>query len=224
MSESNFFKHRWDFVDQRVFTTTVGDNAPFLIKDTSAGGTPTYAVQSGGERPGELLIKHSNNNEIQNVCLYQNDLLIWDIDLIDVVRFGLKLDQATFDATSQLAFGLAGARNDAIDSIAQHALFRLIGSTSLVVETDDGTTDKDDIATNKTIGNTYAKQDYMIGFAQGKKDVRFFADGDPVALSEKFDMSAYSGGLQLFLQLQKTANTNTDGVRLDYIEISGRRS
>lgn len=221
--KKDFWEHVLDFFGSGTFTATAGDNAPMLIKDTSAAGTPTYAYANPSSS-GELKVDFDATNEVQNVCVYQNDILQFDIDKITEVEFRVKMNQAALDSASSLAFGLAAARNDAIDSIAEAALFRVIGADSttlVVVETDDNVVNNDDVATGKTLVNAY--KDFKISFAAGKDDVRFFIDGEPVATDTVFDMSNYSGSLQLFAQLQKTADTATDGFTIDRIAIRGRR-
>ena len=129
---------------------------------------------------------------------------------------------ASLDTATSLAFGLCSARNDAIDSLAAHASFRLIGSNSLVVETDDSVNDNDDVATGATLVDTYKR--FVIDFTGGKSNVKFYVDGVRVAASTTFDMSNYSAGLQPYVQLQKTADTNTDSVVIDYIKIVSKRA
>lgn len=223
MGIANFWEFVCDFFGHLVFSDTKGSNVghPFTITDTSSSGQPTYAVVDGSET-GEVSIAHSNTNEIQNVCLSLGDQLQFDIDKIVEFECRVKMNQATPNAATQFAIGVTGDRNDAIDSIAQAALFRVIGaSQAVLVETDDGTIDNDDVATGQTLSNSYKV--LKINFATGKHDVRFFVDGQPVATDKKFDMSNYSGSLQFFAQIQKTAATSTDGFTLDYVSVRGRR-
>jgi hypothetical protein len=227
MAARDYWELVEDFFGHLGPSATAGDNAHLLIKDTSAAGTPTYAVVDGGGTaiaPGEFAIDFDNTNEVQNVCLYQVDKLQYNIAKIREVEFRLKMNQAAADATTMLGFGVTGDRNDTIDTIAQAAIFRVVGAddtTAVVVETDDGTNNNDDKATGKTLINAY--KDFLISFAEGTDDVRFFIDGEPVATSTTFDMSNYTGNLQLFLQLQKTQDTNTDGVTIDRVSIRGIR-
>lgn len=222
MAKKDFFEFDDDFLGHRVYSPTAGSNVNhgYVIADTSSAGTPTYAPVDGAES-GEVAVDLASTTEVENVCLFQNDILQFDIDKI--VEFGcrVKLNVATLDAASQFAIGLAGDRNDAIDSIAQAALFRVIGTGSIVVETDDGSNDNDDVATGKSLSNSY--QWLTISFANGKSDVRFFVNGQPVATSTTFDMSNYAGALQLFAQIQKTSDNNTDGFTLDRWYVRGRK-
>jgi len=224
MSKNDYYEHEMDFQGQGVLSTTAADNGPLLVKDTSAAGSPTY-VYVDGSANGEVAVDMDSTSEVQNVCLYQNDILQYDIDKIRSVFFRVKMNQASLDSASQFAFGLTGDRNDAIDSIAQAVLFRVVGAdsgTAVVVETDDGTNDNNDIVTGQTLADSYV--DFLIDFSQGTSDVRFFIAGQPVALTQTFNMSNYTGSLQLFMQIQKTADTNTDGFTVDLIRVNGIRS
>jgi len=206
-----------DFLGPQTLTASPGGSDLWDIADTSSAGTPTYTV---GGINGEATLTLESTSEVQNVCLFQSDVLNYDIDLLQRIEMRVKT-AATLDSATSLAFGLASARNDAIDSITAHASFRIIGNNTLVVETDDGTTDKDDIATGATLAATYKK--FVIDFSGGKSDVKFYVDGERVAATTTFDMSAYSAGLQPYVQIQKTADTNTDSVTIDYIKICSKR-
>jgi hypothetical protein len=227
MANRNFYEHVWDFQGQNIFTTSAGDNAPFKIADTSAAGTPTYALEtpSSAGSVGGLAVTFDNTNEIQNVCVYQADILQYLIGGIIEVEFRVKMAQATLNAASMFAFGLASARNDAIASLTNSCLFRLVGASNLVkIDTRDGTITNNGVASTQTLGTVY--KDFLISFAAGKSDIRFFVDGVPVIIPSvtAFSMANTSLALQIFLQIQKTAATATDGYVVDRIRIAGRRS
>lgn len=214
-----------DFLGHGELPSSQSDS-DWLVDDTSASGTPTY---SKGGIGGEATLQLASTSEIENVCLHHGDDLNFDIDNLKKVYFRVKMAQAAMDAASQVAFGVCSARNDAIDSIAAAACFRVIGAddtTAVVVETDDGSNDNDDVATGQTLSNSY--KEFVIDFSGGKSDVKFYMDnGDGnlsrVAASTTFNMSGYSAGLQPFVQIQKTADTNTDGVVIDYVRIESVR-
>jgi hypothetical protein len=210
-----------DFLGPQTLTASPTGSDLWDIADTSVAGTPTYTV---GGINGEATLAFDTQAEAQNVCLYMSDKLNFDIDKLLRVEMAVKMGQAAVDATTSLAFGLASARNDAIDSIAAHASFRVIGSgstTAVVVESDDGTTDKDDIATGATLINAYKR--FVIDFSGGTSNVKFYIDGVQVATSTTFNMSGYTAGLQPYVQLQKTSDANADSVVIDYIKIVSRR-
>jgi len=207
-----------DFLGPQTLTASPAGSDQWDIADTSSSGTPTYTV---GGTNGEATLAFDNTSEIQNVCLFKSDVLNFDIDYIHSIELRVKT-VASLDTATSLAFGLCSARNDAIDSLAAHASFRLIGSNSLVVETDDSVNDNDDVATGATLVDTYKR--FVIDFTGGKSNVKFYVDGVRVAASTTFDMSNYSAGLQPYVQLQKTADTNTDSVVIDYIKIVSKRA
>lgn len=207
-----------DFLGPMTLTASPTNSDRWDIADTSSAGTPTYTV---GGINGEATLAFDNTSEVQNVCLFQSDVLNWDIDLLQRIEMRVKT-VASLDSATSIAWGLASARNDAIDSIAAHASFRVIGSNAVVVETDDGTTDLDDKATGVSLVATYQK--FVIDFTGGTEDVKFYINGVRVAASTTFDMSAYTAGLQPYVQIQKTADTNTDSVITDYIKIVSKRA
>lgn len=223
-------KYSYDFRGHHLIPAAASNlGSPFSKADTSAAGAPTLLGLNGGG----IRLLLDNTSEVQNLCLYMGDVLPFDIDEIIAVEIIAKT-VAALDSATMLAFGLCSARNDAIDSLAAHASFRCIGDNNVVVETDDGTTDKDDIATGLTLGATWKR--FRIDFASrnttleppsvslGRKShIEFYGANDNgslrrVASGTRFDMSAYSSGLQLYAQLQKTADTNTDN--LDILEMS----
>ena len=208
-----------DFLGNVVIGTTGDAGSPWVITDTSAAGTPTYGpvTPSNG---GEFAMTLAATAEAENLSLTFNDLLCFDIDKIDQIEFRLKTS-ATLDSTTDLAFGLCGNRNDSLDTLAQNAHFRLDGSNAVVVETDDGTTDNNDVATGQTLGDEHKR--FVISFAGGTDDVKFYIDGNRVAGNTTFDMSSYTGSLQPYVQLQKTSDDNTDSVTIDYVRVVCRR-
>lgn len=227
----------WEFFDDfwgSTFVAAPTENNPWDIADTSSGGAPTYVYRDHGETtgafaPGEARLTLEATSEVQNVCLSFGDRLAFDINSIMGAEFRVSMGQAALDSTTMIAVGLAGDRNDAIDTIANQLLFRAIGAdstTAVVVESDDGTNNKDDVATGQTLVNAYKR--LKIDFSQGLSDVRFFMDDGNGTLGRvggatTFDVSNYTAGLQPFIQIQKTADTNTDALHLDYVHIWGTR-
>jgi len=201
-----------------TFPASADPATPWLAVDTSAAGTPTYTKGTS-----VATLKLASTNEVENVCLAFGDSLDFDIDDIQSIEMRLRLDVALTSGT-ELVFGLGSARNDTTDSVAANAWFKMVGATSVtavVVETDDGVRDVDDTATGQTLGTSFKR--FVIDFTGGKSDVRFYIDGVHVAQSTTFNMSGYSAGLQPIVQLQKAANTNVNGVVIDYIKVTCKR-
>lgn len=208
---------RFDFRGAHAPPLVASRQGKWAKADTSAAGSPT--VQSGSGGAMELTLDPTN--EVQNISLYMGDVLPYDIDDIVRIEFLARITAGLNPAISA-AIGLASARNDAIASINERALFRLVGNNNLLVETDDGLTERASIPTGETLVASYRR--LVIDFGEGtltqsppaqslggKADVRFFVSNAQgslrrVAASTQFRMDNYSGNLQVFAQLQKTAN------------------
>lgn len=214
----DFVEYSDDFLGAQTLSATPSEGADWDITDTSSAGTPTYTV---GGANGEATLTMDSTSEVENVCLNHGDVLNFDIDLIDHIEMRVKT-VAALDSATTLTFGLCSARNDDPDATAANAQFKLAGSSSVVVESDDGSTDNDDVASGTTLVDAYKK--FVISFASGKSDVRFYIDGQRVAASTTFSMASYAAGLQPFVQIQKTADTNTDSVSVDYVKVCSRRA
>lgn len=203
----------------------IGSNDGGLWNVAITGAAPPTCAVSAGLAALAL----TADSQAQIVSLYQGDKLGFDIDRLKWVEIFAKVNAAV-QAGVSLAFGVCSARNDTIDSLAAHASFRTIGADSLLVETDDGTNDKDDIATGLSIGTTLKKYriDFQTGIQSrvgltalgGKAAVQFQAENSQkllrrVAEGTLFDMSNYSAGLQFYAQIQKASGTDLNTL---YIE------
>lgn len=235
----------WEFCDDFIqanasFLATPHVGSPWDITDTSSAGTPTYtAGRDHGETagvfaPGVAQLAFDSQAEIQNVCLSFGDALAFDINSVQGFECRLRFVATTGsakDSATTLAWGLAGDRNDAIDSIAGfQTLFRLAAaSTSMAVvcESYDGATNNDDVATGQSMTDLTWHR-FKIDFSNGLTDVRYFmSDAQDimrrVAAGTTFSVSNYGAGVQPYFQLQKTADANTDAIQIDYVKIWGRR-
>ena len=212
------FQHWHDDFNGTVatFPTSADPATAWLVDDTSSSGTPTYTKGTS-----EAILTLASTAEVENVCLHFGDALDFDIDLIQSVEFRAKVT-ATLDSATTIVMGLGSARNNDPDAIAANAFFKLAGSNAVVCESDDGTTDNDDKATGVSLSSTYKR--FLIDFTGGKSNVKFYIDGERVASSTTFDMSGYSAGLQPIFQIQKTSDTNTDALTLDYVSVTCKRA
>lgn len=202
-----------DYFDRaQAFTTTPGQNG-WTIKDTSSAGTPTYLCIT--EDGGAAKLTLASTSEAEIVTLYHNDVLAFDLSRIQHVEYVAKV--AGIDSVTTLTMGVADAQNDTDDSVAVSAWFRMQGSAStsaVVVETDDATTNNDDVSTGTTLSSTY--KTFKIDFTRGLSDIRFYIDGEPVATGTTFSMASVTAGqnVQPFIQLQKASGTGTPSVTI----------
>lgn len=216
----DFVLYEDDFIGASVtFPTSANIGTPWVTAVTGAA-PPTHVRNASN-----AVLTLTSDNQAQILGMHHGGGLSFDIDDIHSVEMRVKIGAATFTSGSELVFGVGSARNDTTDSVAANAWFKMVGasSTNLVYcETDDGTRDVDDISSGVTLGTTYKR--FYIDFTGGKSNVKFYIDGQRVAASQTFDMSAYSSGLQPIIQLQKAANTNADVATIDYVCIRGKRS
>lgn len=207
-----------DFFNRaQAITTTPGQNG-WTVKDTSSAGTPTYLVASGDG--GGMVLTLAATSEAEIVTMYHNDVLNFDVAMIDYVEIIAKV--SGIDAVTTLTMGVGSAQNDTDDSVATNAWFRIQGSVStsnLLAETDDAVLDNDDKATATTLGATY--KTLRIDFTNGLADVRFYVDGERVAAGTTFNMSGLTAGLnvQPWVQLQKASGTGVPAVTIKKFEI-----
>lgn len=201
-------------------------------KVITGSGPPTVkGVTSAGQANGILQLALEATSEVQNACAYNGDVLYWDIRNILYAEFVARLSVTlgTTASTTQWAFGLATARNDAIASISKYILFRALGGTSVIISTSDGTTTNSSISTGLTMGtvNTTFKR-FGFDFRGGLNNVKCYMDDangkfSRVGQATTIDMSAFtSGGVQFFAQIQKAANTNVGTLEIDRFSLEFR--
>lgn len=198
-----------NFDRAQAFTTTPAGDFGWTIADTSSSGTPTYLCVTEDGGAASLLL--DSTSEVQNVCLYQNDVLNYDWAKLQWVEFTVKAHVA-FVSGDTFFFGVGSARNDAVASISEKFVFKVVAATSLtnvVIDTKDGTTAVSNVATGASIGADVYKK-YVIDFTNGLADVRAYIDGARVAAGTTFNLSAITAGnnCQLMAQIQKTSSTN----------------
>jgi hypothetical protein len=200
------------------FTTTPGEGG-WTVAETGTTPTSLCITEDGGAAKLTL----TSTSEAQIACLYLNDVLPLDLANLQFVEFVLKV--AGIDSVTTLVVGVANARNDTADTVGVNAWLRMQGSastTALVAETDDGTTDNDDVATGATLAAVY--KSVKIDFTNGVSDVRFFIDGERVAAATTFSLAAITAGqnVQPIVQIQKASGTGVPSVTIAQITTQQR--
>lgn len=224
---------RYDFLGGMAIPATSSANgSPWVYKDTSSAGTPTTAVSGG-----EFVLGLAATSEIENICLYHDDDLAFDIDDLVRATFWVRLSVAlgTTAATTKATWGLAAARNDDPDAITASLLFNCKASSTVNVECDDGTNETAATSTGMTLATTTKK--FVFDFASGavsaspptacvggKYNVWAFAEDSAgflrrVVPSTRLNVGAYTAGFQPFFQVQKAANTDLGSLAIKAVEI-----
>lgn len=184
-------------------------------RDTSAAGSPTLDYVDDADN-GEYVLTLASTDEAETIGLTYGDSLHIDVDKNPVMQARVKFT-GTISADDRFVCGLASADNATLDSVATHAWIKADGSTALLWETDDGTTDDND----NQAGVSYTAGTYFtVRVELNGDDVFFYVDGELVG---KGDVSDASGNLQPYIVLQKDAGTVTHSVTVDYVYLSWDR-
>ena len=206
---------------------------------TTLVGSATAALNAG-----QVDLSLIATNEVESARMSFGDQLSYPIDQIVEMRIWAKIT-ASLNAAITACFGLASAGNAAQTSIAQRALFRLVGNNSVVINTSDGTLTNTDIAANDTLVNawklftinfkegkaTAGPPISQVGGQGGKSDILFAMDNTAapssaglrrVAQRTLFSMANYGGGLQPYFQIQKTIGTSTGTLSVRRVEVEYR--
>lgn len=206
-----------EFFDQpQTFSATPGRNG-WTTKKTGSG-TPTVLNQSNRG----VTLTLDSTNELQVITLYQNNQLPWLLSEIEWFQFIAKV--SGIDAQTALAFGLCSAQNDTLDSTTINAWWRMQGSAStsnVVAETDDNTTNTDDVATGTTLAGTY--KDFTIDFRGGLAAPRLWVNGARVSDGGGLTLAAAgSQGVQPLVQLLKASGTGVPSISIGAIRVKLR--
>ncbi len=194
-----------------------GSVSPIPWRETVVAGGVITGVADGAQ------LALDATSEAQSARLSFADILTYDIDELLWAEFVVKFTSAALTNVSAI-IGMASAGNATINTIANQASFGINGTTALFCESDDGTTDNDDIATGLTLTTATWNRlriDFSTGVTTvspgtslgGKSNILFTAGVNggamrPVAQGTRFSLAAYTGGLQPYVQLQKASSTD----------------
>lgn len=192
--------------------------APFATKDTSAAGAPTLDFVDDADN-GAYRLKLAADNESEIITLYWADDVFIEPTKQPYFEARVTYTNASPAAEEALVIGLADAQNDTLDTVAKAAWFLLTGANNnILYESDDGTTNDDD---NDSGQDWTSGTAFVLGIDLADLSaVKFYVDG---ALVGSTDMSALTGNLQPFIQLQKSSGTTVPQLDIDYIDVDWMR-
>lgn len=196
-------------------TTPSGGEFGWTLKDTSSAGAPTFLCVSGEGLVGTL----AASDEAEVLTAYQNNVLPFLLNKLKRIKILAKA--AAFDAVTSAVLGIGSAQADDTDTMSINAWFKIVGgaanANTVVVETDDNTTNDDDNATGKSLGTTL--KEMVIDFSEGLSKVRFIFDGDPVGTYYDMSAAAATDKVQLFIQHQKASGTGVGVLTIRSVEV-----
>mgnify|MGYP003627687080 CR=1 FL=1 len=200
-----------------------GAGSDFVNHDTSSSGSPVLLHQASAD--GVYRMKFASTSEAEYLSTYLGDECCIPPTKNPVFEARVAIT-GTFSPDDRVVIGLASARNNSLDAIADHIWFRMeAANNNILVEGDDnGTTDNDDNDTSVDwTSGTFHK--YKID-ASDLSDVKFYVDGTQCVLPEKMDVSGMVVGdlLQPYIAMQKDSGTVEHSVDIDYISVLWDRS
>ena len=213
-----------------TLTATPEGGTGWTVADTSSDGAPTY-LSLDDEQGGAMKLLLANDTEVENVCMYKNNILSLSPITLQHVWFVAKV--ATIGATTVVALGVGSDRNDDEDAITESVFFKMEGATStsnIEVESDDAVTDVASVSGNSTLAAVYKK--LLIDFTDVGSDgtatgctgnVKFYVDGARVSAGSNFTMAGWTAVagnfLQPMVQISKGATSGTPSVTISQIGI-----
>ncbi len=216
----------------RPATDGASANGPW-VKTITGAAPPT--VQSNA---GKMELALTATNEVQNACFSWGDELGLSIDKLISIDIWASIT-ASLAAAVTASFGLASARNDAPGSITNRLLWQLAGDNNVKVQSSDGTNTLAATAVGHTLTTTIRRfsMDFGSGVLTqappalskgGKANVKLAMENSqgllrPVFPNTLVNLSAYSGGLQPFFQIQKTVGTAVGTLSIERVLINYRQ-
>ncbi len=216
----------WEFIGA-ITPTTAGSADGLGIKKLITGAAPpTVTATASG-----LECAMTSASQAQLAGFSLGDIL--PFSAANILR--VDIDAALSASFAETAFfGVASAHNATVESVTAFALFKAVGSNDLKISTDDNVTDTTDVATGFAIGTTVRR--FSIDFSSGvytpvpglalggRANTGFYApnsrgDRRRVAESQRFDLSGYSSGFQIYGGVSKASGTNTGTLTVRRIEV-----
>ena len=210
-------------------TCSIALNVPFrtdidLLRDgflsvptgTQAAGSTGFGLPKDFGGSKQLLI--TATNEAQCIDLFSVDR--FSVDSNFMARFIFRPITNGSDSTVDFDIGVAGSTDtDNGDDIAEQALVHIDGgSTNILSQSDDGTTDTAPDATGSTIsaGSAVANRTEVWIDGRDKTAIKFYIDGALKNNDVNHTLAAAVGPLGLLVLLEKTTGTATANFIIDH--------
>jgi len=222
---------RYDFLGAGQLNVGLAANAGPFVQAKTGANTPAI-VHDGGA----LKIALTDDEEVQVNCAYFGDDLAFNIDDIKCLRIVAKITDVDDAEDVEAIFGLVSERNDDPDAIAEGIFWKIKAGNVVVLESDDGVTNRDDKDTDLTLSDEYKV--FVLDFSAGVLPRSPLEGGSvggkshvlgamsngvgklrPVCRSTVFDLSAYDEGLQLIAQIYKSSSTDEGTLWIKSIQI-----
>lgn len=229
-----------EFIDFNGFFLVADEGATFVNQPgspwtvESEAGTSPVAARVADHDNGAINLATSATSEAADMSLFWNDELNIDSDQGPIFITRLQLP-AIGIATDSRAWGLVSAKGNNVDcdAIANNAIFKVDGANlTLLIESDDGTTNDDDNDTGITlVAGTYYEFKVSMNPVDGASpvDVRFFYRSElGGAWTRLLPKTTFKFGADIACQpifnVEKSAGVGTPGIYVDYAQVMWKRN
>lgn len=206
-----------DFLGLVVDTTV-----RWATHEVKTAGTPTHALVANAAN-GKVRLALDATSEAQLEEIDGGDVLNWVVGQGPVFEAVAALHTLPTGA-AVVVLGLGNAYNATLASVNRFAWFRWDASGTVTVEHSDGTHTSSKVATGVTALVADGQHTFRIDLTDSTS-VKFYVDGNQVAGSTTFNMSASATqGLQPIARIQKGVATDVGAIDIDKITVYQKRS
>jgi len=234
---NNPYVKRYDFLEHGVLAAATTAGARPFVQAKTGNNTPTIVTEKG-----HLKLALTADEEAQVQCAYMGDILPFRVRDIKQLRILAKCTAIASDSAVEAILGLASARADDPDSIAEGIFWKVKASNALVVESDDGSTNNDDKDTGETLSTTLkllvfdfdngvlprsplesgsvGGSSHVLARCHGSNDKLKRVCSDTIFTFHNYDDA--DDYLQLIFQIYKSSSTDTGTLYVKWAEVELR--
>jgi hypothetical protein len=195
------------------------------VKKIVGAAPPTVALASNASG-GQVQLALAATSEKEDAVLYWNDNLAIDVTKIAVWEARVALSVLPSAAGVQAVFGLAAAWIDGPDNNVKYLEFGCTANNTLLVRSQDGTTQASVAALNAGVAVTLdtAFHTFRIS-AENPADVAFYFDGNRVNATGSIGYAATGANaiLQPYAAVYKPSGTGLATMLIDKVDVWSNR-
>jgi hypothetical protein len=224
---SGHVAHRVDWFEDFIGDLSASDlGIAGKLYDLSPAGTPTEAVVANAA-DGQLELTLAATSEDELAGFSWGDQLLCPSTKRAFWQGRIKIPVLPASAAERIVFGMAGARNNLLNSVTRKAWFRLEANGALLAEVDDGTT----FSAQQDCGFTLVADTWYyfsidmfdtnnISFQLGANDGSSYRQVKTLAGAA----FAATDLFQPFCFVQKVSGTGVPSMKIDYLRMSWDRT
>jgi hypothetical protein len=195
------------------------------VKKIVGAGPPTVALVTNASG-GQVQLALTATSEKEDAVLYWNDSLAIDVTKIAVWEARAALSVPPSAAGVQVVFGLAAAWIDGPDNNVKYLEFGCTANNSLLVRSQDGTTQASVAALNAGAAVTLDTNFHTFRIsAETPSDIAFYFDGTRVNANGSIGYAATGANaiLQPYMAVYKPSGTGLATLLIDKVDVWSNR-